>query len=85
MLKERSPINYVDNIKCPIFIIQGKNDPRVTQSESDQIVERLRSQNKEVEYLVLEDEGHGFSKVSNQIMVWEKICSYLNKHLKQDN
>ncbi len=82
MLKERSPINFVDNIKCPIFIIQGKNDPRVSQSESDQIVERLRSQNKDVEYLVLEDEGHGFSKVSNQILVWEKICKYLNKHLK---
>lgn len=82
LLKERSPINFVDNIKCPIFIVQGKNDPRVTKAESDQIVERLRSQNKEVNYLVLEDEGHGFSKVSNQIMVWEKICLFLDKQLK---
>ena len=82
LLKERSPINFVDNIKCPIFIVQGKNDPRVVQSESDQIVERLKAQNKQVEYLVLEDEGHGFSKVSNQILVWEKICSFLDNQLK---
>lgn len=81
-LMERSPINYVDNITCPLLIVQGKNDPRVVQAESDQIAERLRSQNKEVDYTVLEDEGHGFSKVSNQIMVWEKICTFLDKHLK---
>ncbi len=43
----------------------------------------LRAQNKEVDYSVLEDEGHGFSKVSNQIMVWEKIITFLDKHLKQ--
>src|SRR4030095_508900 len=46
LLKETSPINFVDNIKCPIFIVQGKNDPRVVQHESDQIVERLKAQNK---------------------------------------
>ncbi|MGH2575383.1 MAG: alpha/beta hydrolase family protein, partial [Ignavibacteria bacterium] len=81
-LQERSPINFVDNIKCPMFIIQGSNDPRVVKSESDQMVEKLKSQNKEVEYLVLEDEGHGFSKVSNQIKVWERICEFLDKHMK---
>jgi dipeptidyl aminopeptidase/acylaminoacyl peptidase len=80
MLKERSPINHVNNIKCPMLIIQGKNDPRVVQSESDQMVENLRSQNKEVEYMVLEDEGHGFSKVTNQIKVWEAISNFLEKH-----
>jgi dipeptidyl aminopeptidase/acylaminoacyl peptidase len=82
MLRERSPINYVDNIKCPIFITQGANDPRVAKAESDQMVEKLRSQNKIVEYLVLEDEGHGFSKVPNQIRVWEKICDFLDKYMK---
>lgn len=83
ILKERSPINYVDNIKCPLFIIQGKNDPRVTQPESDQIAAKLKGQGKEVEYIVLDDEGHGFSKVSNQIMVWEKIANFLDSHMKQ--
>ena len=82
-LMERSPINFVDKISCPLLIVQGKNDPRVVQTESDQIVEILRSQNKDVDYLVLEDEGHGFSKVSNQIMVWNKISQFLDKHLKQ--
>ncbi|MCI0450237.1 MAG: S9 family peptidase [Chlorobi bacterium] len=82
LLNDRSPINFVDNIRCPIFIVQGKHDPRVVQAESDQIVEKLRSQNKTVEYMVLEDEGHGFSKVPNQIKVWEMICSFLDKQMK---
>ncbi len=81
MLCERSPINFVDKIKCPIFIVQGANDPRVVQKESDQIVEKLKSADKTVEYLVLEDEGHGFSKVSNQVKVWEMISKFLQKYL----
>lgn len=81
-LMERSPINYIDKITAPMLIIQGKNDPRVVQAESDQMVEKLRSSSKEVEYRVLEDEGHGFSKVSNQIIVWNMICGFLEKHLK---
>lgn len=81
-LNERSPINFIDKITAPLLIIQGKNDPRVVQAESDQIAEKLKQQNKEVEYHVLNDEGHGFSKVSNQIMVWELICKFLEKHLK---
>lgn len=80
-LMERSPVNYIDNITAPMLIIQGKNDPRVVQAESDQMVEKLRSRNKEVEYKVLEDEGHGFSKVSNQILVWNMITGFLKKHL----
>jgi dipeptidyl aminopeptidase/acylaminoacyl peptidase len=82
LLKERSPINFIDNIICPLLIIQGANDPRVVKGESDQIVEKLKSQNKPVEYLVLDDEGHGFSKVSNQIKVWELICEFLDKYMK---
>jgi dipeptidyl aminopeptidase/acylaminoacyl peptidase len=84
-MTERSPINFVDNIKCPLFIIQGKNDPRVKQAESDQIAAKLIAQGKQVEYIVLEDEGHGFSKVKNQIMVWEKICNFLDAHMKNGN
>ena len=83
-LYERSPINFVDKIQCPLLIIQGKNDPRVVITESDQIVEKLRSLNKEVEYMVLEDEGHGFSKVSNQIKVWESICRFLDKQMNNE-
>lgn len=82
LLEQRSPINFVDNIKCPLFIIQGANDPRVAKAESDQIVDKLKAQNKTIEYLVLEDEGHGFSKVSNQIKVWDNICNFLDKYMK---
>jgi dipeptidyl aminopeptidase/acylaminoacyl peptidase len=82
MLMDRSPINHIDMITAPMLIIQGKNDPRVVQAESDQMVEKLRSSSKEVDYKVLEDEGHGFSKVSNQILVWNMITGFLEKHLK---
>jgi dipeptidyl aminopeptidase/acylaminoacyl peptidase len=82
LLFERSPINFVDKIKCPLLIVQGANDPRVVKTESDQIVEKLKSQNKAVEYHVLDDEGHGFSKVANSIKVWEHICEFLDRHLK---
>lgn len=81
MLMERSPINYVDNILSPLLIIQGKHDPRVVQAESDQMVEKLKSQNKDVEYFVFEDEGHGFLKVSNNIKAWDMIGKFLDKHL----
>ncbi|MBX7044387.1 MAG: S9 family peptidase [Ignavibacteria bacterium] len=82
MLKERSPINYVENIKCPMLVIQGKHDPRVVEAESVQIVEKLRAMNKPVEYMLLEDEGHGFSKVSNQIKVFKLMLNFLDKYLK---
>ena len=82
MITERSPINYVDNIQCPLLIVQGLNDIRVVKSESDQIVEKLRSQNKNVEYLLVEDEGHGFFKVANQVKVWNKITEFLDKNMK---
>ncbi|CAF3416138.1 unnamed protein product [Rotaria sp. Silwood2] len=82
MLTERSPINFVDNIKCPLLVIQGKYDPRVVEDESVQIVEKLKSVNKPVEYLLLEDEGHGFSKVSNQIKVFNLMLNFLDKYLK---
>jgi len=82
LLKERSPINFVDNIKCPLFVVQGKHDPRVVVDESEQIVNKLKEMNKPVEYILLEDEGHGFSKVSNQIKVFKAKIDFLEKYLK---
>jgi dipeptidyl aminopeptidase/acylaminoacyl peptidase len=66
MLRERSPITYVDQVKAPLLVMQGAHDPRVVQAESDQMVERLRELGREVEYVVFEDEGHGFTKRANQ-------------------
>jgi len=82
MLYERSPINFVDKISCPLLVVQGKHDPRVVEAESEQIVKKLRAQKKPVEYILLEDEGHGFSKVSNQIKVFDAKIKFLDKYLK---
>lgn len=82
LLFDRSPINFVDNIKCPLLVIQGKQDPRVVESESEQIVNKLRSMGKPVDYILLEDEGHGFSKVSNQISVFKEKIKFLETNLK---
>lgn len=82
LLKERSPINYVENIKCPLLVVQGKHDPRVVEAESEQIVNKLKEMNKPVEYILLEDEGHGFTKVSNQIIVFKAMIDFLDKNLK---
>jgi len=83
MLKERSPINYVDNIICPLMVIQGKNDVRVVREESEQIVNRLLKKGKNVKYILLDDEGHGFSKVSNIIRVFNEKINFLDNFLKK--
>jgi dipeptidyl aminopeptidase/acylaminoacyl peptidase len=66
-LLSRSPVTHVDAVKIPILIAQGANDPRVPQSESDQMVDRLREAGREVQYLLFKDEGHGFRKPENRL------------------
>jgi dipeptidyl aminopeptidase/acylaminoacyl peptidase len=81
-LKERSPITYVDNTKpLTLLIIQGANDPRVVKNESDQIVERLRNKGIDIEYMVFEDEGHGFTKYSNLVKALKTSAEFLVKKL----
>lgn len=77
MLMQRSPISYVDEIRCPLLVIQGANDPRVVKSESDQLVERLRAREHPVEYLVYDDEGHGFTKRANQLSSGRAVADFL--------
>ena len=81
LLVERSPITYVDDIKAPLLVIQGANDPRVVKPESDQMVDRLRELGREVDYMVFEDEGHGFSKVSNSLKALRASAKWFEKHL----
>src|SRR5439155_1271676 len=59
-LMERSPITYVEDVQTPLLVIQGATDPRVVKGESEQMVDRLQSLGREVEYVVFDDEGHGF-------------------------
>ncbi|MBM3776099.1 MAG: S9 family peptidase, partial [Acidobacteria bacterium] len=80
-LEERSPVNFLDRAKAPMLVIQGAHDPRVTKGESDQVVERLRALGQEVDYLVFEDEGHGFSRTANEIRAAKAIVSFLDRHI----
>lgn len=78
---ERSPKTHISNISCPLFVIQGQNDPRVVEQESADVVEELRSLGKDVEYLVFEDEGHDVLKLHNRVRCYDVITSFFAKHL----
>ncbi|SEM69235.1 S9 family peptidase [Lihuaxuella thermophila] len=80
-LIEDSPDTYLDHMVKPMLVIQGANDPRVVKAESDRIVEKLKKKGVDVEYLVLEDEGHGFSKKENEILVYRKVFQFFNRFL----
>jgi dipeptidyl aminopeptidase/acylaminoacyl peptidase len=80
-LKSRSPLFKVDQIKIPMLIAQGANDPRVPKPESDQIVEALKEKGIDHEYMVFEDEGHGFAKPENRIKFYAATEKFLAKHL----
>jgi dipeptidyl aminopeptidase/acylaminoacyl peptidase len=81
MLTERSPITYVDQVRAALLVIQGAHDPRVVKAESDQMVERLREKGVPVEYIVFEDEGHGFTKRKNEVRAWKAAVGFLERHL----
>ncbi|MCP4632417.1 MAG: S9 family peptidase [candidate division Zixibacteria bacterium] len=80
-LKSRSPLFKVDNIKSPMLIAQGANDPRVNQAESEQIVEAMKKKGIEYEYMLFEDEGHGFAKPENRLKFYAAAEKFLAKYL----
>ncbi len=82
-LYEISPLFHAKNIKNPIMVLQGANDPRVLQIESDEIVNEARDSGVYVEYLLFDDEGHGFIKKENQIEGYKKILNFLNNYLNK--
>jgi dipeptidyl aminopeptidase/acylaminoacyl peptidase len=77
-----SPINHVEKIKAPLFVIAGANDPRVPKNEADQMVERVRAKGVPVEYISFPDEGHGMAKRSNRIRGYTAIADFLDKYVK---
>ena len=81
-LKERSPSTYMDQLKAPLLVIQGKNDPRVVEAESKDIVDRLNKSGKQVEYLMFEDEGHDVLKFRNKVTVYNRIVDFFKEQLK---
>ena len=80
-LERQSPLNSAAKIKAPLLVIQGANDPRVVKPESDQMVERLRELGRTVEYMVFEDEGHGFTKTANSLKALRATAEWLEKYL----
>ncbi|MEX2397948.1 MAG: prolyl oligopeptidase family serine peptidase, partial [Balneolales bacterium] len=81
MLKEQSPLFSAEQIAAPLLVIQGANDPRVKKAESDQIVAALRDLNREVEYIVAPDEGHGFAGRENRLAYIADMERFLSEHL----
>jgi dipeptidyl aminopeptidase/acylaminoacyl peptidase len=79
--KQTSPFFNAEKIKVPLLVAQGANDPRVTKHESDQIVEALRQRGVEVEYLVKENEGHGFQNEENRFDFYRAMETFLHAHL----
>ncbi len=83
MLREVSPVYQVDKIKAPLFIAQGANDPRVNKDESDQMVEAMKAKGVEVEYLVKDNEGHGFRNEENRFEFYRAMEEFLSTHLSE--
>jgi dipeptidyl aminopeptidase/acylaminoacyl peptidase len=83
-LKKISPLFHANNVKNPVMVLQGANDPRVLQVESDEIVAELQKNQIPVEYVVFDDEGHGFRKKENQLKGYSQIIDFLDSYLKND-
>ncbi len=80
-LRETSPLFHADKITKPLIVLQGANDPRVLKAESDEIVEAIKKKDGVVEYVVFENEGHGFTKKENEIRAYVAILTFLDKYL----
>ncbi|QDP01606.1 S9 family peptidase [Thalassotalea sp. PS06] len=77
-----SPLFHAENIKKPVLVVQGANDPRVLQVESDEMVAAIEANNVPVEYVLFEDEGHGFRKKANRITASNAYVRFLDRYLK---
>jgi len=82
-LRSISPLARVDKVKTPLFVIHGKNDPRVPYTEAEQIVEAIRKQGGTVEYKLYDDEGHGISKLKNRLELYPLVADFLDANMKK--
>lgn len=83
-LQQYSPLLHASNIKKPLLVLQGANDPRVQKKESDEVVETVKKNGVPVEYIVFPDEGHGFVKKENEIKGYGQILQFLDKYVKSE-
>jgi dipeptidyl aminopeptidase/acylaminoacyl peptidase len=78
---DRSPIFFVDQIKAPLILLAGGNDPRCPKEEAEQVVDAIKKRGGVVDYKVYENEGHGFSRVNNQIDAYKRVADFLKAHV----
>ncbi len=78
---DRSPIFFVDRIKAPLLLLAGGNDPRCPKSEAQQVADEVRKRGGVAELKIYENEGHGFSRVENQIDAYRRVAEFLKKHV----
>lgn len=81
-LRRISPIRKIDRIKTPLFVISGRNDPRVPFTEGEQMVDALRKRGAVVQYKLYDDEGHGISKLKNRLDLYPLVADFLDKYMK---
>jgi dipeptidyl aminopeptidase/acylaminoacyl peptidase len=81
LYEDRSPINFVDRIKSPLYLLAGGNDPRCPKEEAQQVVDAVKKRGGVIEYKVYENEGHGFAKVENQIDAYKRVADFLKAHV----
>jgi dipeptidyl aminopeptidase/acylaminoacyl peptidase len=79
--QERSPINFVDQIKAPLLLLAGGNDPRCPKTEAEQVAQAVKKRGGVVEFKVYENEGHGFAKIENQIDAYTRVAEFLKKYI----
>ncbi|HLV86586.1 MAG TPA: S9 family peptidase [Candidatus Sulfotelmatobacter sp.] len=81
LYEERSPINFIDQIKAPLFLLAGGHDPRCPKEETQQVVEAIKKRGGKVEAKVYDNEGHGFARVENQIDAYKRVGDFLLAHV----
>ncbi len=81
LYQDRSPINFVNHIKAPLYLLAGGNDPRCPKEEAQQVVDAVKKRGGVVEYKFYENEGHGFAKVENQIDAYKRVADFVKAHV----
>jgi dipeptidyl aminopeptidase/acylaminoacyl peptidase len=82
MLRDISPLFHSEGIKKPLLVLQGANDPRVLQVESDEMVKAVQQRGVPCQYLIFPDEGHGFTKRKNEEEGYEAVLAFLDQYLR---
>jgi dipeptidyl aminopeptidase/acylaminoacyl peptidase len=81
LYEDRSPINFIDQIKAPLLLLAGGHDPRCPKSETQQVVDAMKKRGGTVDYKIYENEGHGFARVENQIDAYKRVADFLLAHV----